>query len=192
MQSKTSPNQVSQLRHRKNKPRNRGKQDKKRKRDNQRKICRYSGSQHDKGLCLAYGKLCNIIEDMCRVLLECDAYFNDLGLVCGAYSSKIHHPFDKQQVKLTSRPTQRWGNCGSLPRVPTSIGAPGRKWKRGPGHQLKRGSLSILMNLFPLCFKWKSNNWIRFATFIESTLFIYSLNAGPLHWARLGHTSSPE
>ena len=58
MQSKTSPNQVDQLRHRKDKLRNRGKQDNQRRRDNQRKICRYCGSQYDIGRCPAYGKLC--------------------------------------------------------------------------------------------------------------------------------------
>ena len=58
MQSKTSPNQVDQLRHRKDKPRNRGKQDNQGKRDNQRKIYLYCVSQHDKGRCPAYGKLC--------------------------------------------------------------------------------------------------------------------------------------
>ena len=65
-------------------------------------------------------------------------------------------------------------NLKRSPRSLSARGVPGTSSKEAPF-----GSLSVLINFFPLCFKWKSNNWIRFPTFIESTLFIYSLNTEP-------------
>ena len=60
------------------------------------------------------------------------------------------------------------------PQAPSAGGTLGISSREAPF-----GSLSVLINLFPLCFKWKSNNWIRLSNFIESTLFIYSLNTEP-------------
>ena len=64
MQSKIPQNQIDQLRHRRGKEKQqyRGKQSEREKRENQRKDCRYCGSQHDKGHCLAFGKVCKKCE----------------------------------------------------------------------------------------------------------------------------------
>ena len=58
MQAQSPSANINHVRHRRPK----GKQNEREQRENQRKDCKYCGSQHDKGRCPAFGKLCQKCE----------------------------------------------------------------------------------------------------------------------------------
>ena len=81
MQAQSLSSNINQVCHR----RPRGKQDEQKQRENQRNECKYCGSQHDKGQCLAFGKLCK----------KCGKC-NHFAKVCRSKQAKRVENFDKE------------------------------------------------------------------------------------------------